>query len=137
VMHEPIQFTAKKDELILECVMAYHSWSENHLWCFINNGRAVDGGTHERGLIDGIKKLKKKLDLPEQVDNGLILVASIRYPNAVWEGCIKSIISNPELKPMVSSLMVSETVQWLKGHPDVYGQIRQLQRFQFPEAWYR
>src|SRR5262245_16033851 len=83
LMLEPIQFVGKKDELILECVMAYHSWSEDHLCCFINNGRAVQGGTHERGIFNGIKRLKKKLDLPEQVDNGLILVASIHYPNVI------------------------------------------------------
>jgi DNA gyrase/topoisomerase IV subunit B len=136
LMHEPIRFIGHKGKLTLECALAYQSWSENHLWCFINNGRAVEGGTHEEGFLLALKRLKKKLNLPEHCKNGVVLVASIRYPDVVWEGCIKNKIHSPELKPMIAELVIDEIVRWLQSRPDVLTQIKQLQTFQFPDAWY-
>ncbi len=116
--------------------MAYHSWKDSHLWSFVNHGRAVEGGTHEQGLLQGLKRVKKKLDLPEDFNNGVVAIASLRYPCAVWEGAARYKVSNPELKTMVSRLVVSEMVLWLEKHPDVEAQIRQLQTFSFPDTWY-
>jgi DNA gyrase/topoisomerase IV subunit B len=79
--------------------------------------------------------LKQKLGLPESCNNGVVAVASMRYPRAVWEGCIKARIGNPELKTIVSRLVVNEVVQWMDNHPTIKNQVRQLQTFQFPEAW--
>lgn len=136
LMNEPIHISGNHGKLHLELIMAYQSWSDNHLWCFINNGRAVEGGTHEQGLLDALKRLKKKLSLPQHYSNGVVAVASLRYPDAVWEGCIKARIGNPELKAMVSQLVVDETVKWAQKHPNIVAQIQQLQIFQFPDAWY-
>lgn len=135
LMHEPIHIVAHEDSLDLQVVMAYHSWKTNHLWCFINNGLAVEGGTHEQGFVKALKRLKRQLHLSEDFNNGVVAVASTRYPRTTWEGCIKARIGNPELKPMVSRLVVSEVVQWLSNHPSVEAQIRQMQTFQFPDAW--
>ncbi|MDB5337664.1 MAG: gyrase subunit [Planctomycetaceae bacterium] len=135
LMHQPIHFVGQEGLLRLELSMAYHSWSDHHFWCFINNGRAVQGGTHEDGLLLALKQLKKKLKLPEHFHNGMIAVASIQYPEAVWQGCIKAKIGNPELKSMVAKLVVSETEKWLQDQPAVASQIAKLQTFQFPEAW--
>ena len=49
-LHEPIQFVAEDGPLRLEAAFAYQSWTERAIWCYINNGRAVEGGTHEKGL---------------------------------------------------------------------------------------
>jgi len=135
LMHEPIHIVAREGSLDLKVVMAYHNWKTNHLWSFINNGRAVEGGTHEQGLTQGFKRLKEKLDLPEDFNNGVVAIASLRYPGVVWEGCIKSKVGNSELKGMVSRLVVSEVALWLEKRPVVEAQIRQLQTFTFPEAW--
>jgi DNA gyrase/topoisomerase IV subunit B len=61
---------------------------------------------------------------------------SVRYPDTVWEGCIKAKIGNPELRGMVRQLVVQHSVNWLDCHPDVAEQLRLLQTFQFPDAWY-
>ena len=135
LMHEPMRIAAHEGGLDLQIILAYHSWKENHLWCFINNGRAVDGGTHEKGLVQALKRLKQKLELPPNFQNGVVAVAFMRYPGAVWEGCIKARIGNPELKPMVSRLVVNEVMKWLNNHPDVEAQVRKLETFHFPEVW--
>ncbi len=142
LMHEPIHLVAhvpaaapSRGDLDLEVVMAYHSWKENHIWSFINRGRSVEGGTHEQGFTQALKVLKRKLDLPDSFNNAVVAVLAIRYPGATWEGCLKAKIGNPELRTMVSRSVVDGVLKWLDEHPAVEAQIRQLQTFQFPEAW--
>lgn len=62
LLHEPIHFRATEDDLDLELIFAFHSWSDNWLWSFINRGRAVLGGTHERGLASGLRAFRSKLN---------------------------------------------------------------------------
>ena len=135
LMHEPIHIVAHEGSLDLKVVMAYHNWKTNHLWSFINNGRAVKGGTHEQGLTQGLKRLREKLDLTEDFNNGVVAVAFMRYPGATWDGATRHKISNFELKRMVSRLVVSGVALWLEKRPDVETQIRQLQTFSFPDTW--
>ena len=134
VLHEPIHIVGDEGFLHLEAAFAYHSWKERNVWCFINNGRAVEGGTHELGLQDAVDKLYRKFTLPmlQKADrkiiedvrssgiggefklpkrrkadrNGVVGIMSIQYPYTVWEGCIKSKIGNPELREMVCNLIV-------------------------------
>lgn len=137
IMHAPIEITAQEGHLQVELAMAYHSWSDDHLWCFINHGRAVEGGTHEKGLRNAFRRIRRRLKLSDRANNGVVAVASIRYPDAVWQGCIKSRIGNPELVTMVSQLVLDATMAWLKDHPEVVEEIRQMEIFQFPEVWYK
>jgi DNA gyrase subunit B len=139
LLHEPIHIMAEDGPLRLEAVFAFHSWKERGLWCFINNGRAVEGGTHEKGLDDALDQIYRKFKLPKMPKahrNGVVGVMSIRYPNTVWEGCIKAKIGNPELREMVCKLVVSSTANWLQSHPEVTSQLHEIQTFQFPDAWY-
>lgn len=135
LMHEPIRIAGQDGLLKLQLIMAHQSWSHDHVWCFINNGRAVEGGTHEEGLIEGIKKLQRELDVSNTFNNGMVAVAFLRYPNVVWKGCIKSKIGNPELHPMVANLVINESRRWIDQHRHVGNQIRALQTFQFPAIW--
>lgn len=139
LLHEPIHIMAEDGPLCLEAVLAFHSWKERNLWCFINNGRAVEGGTHEKGLDEALDQISREFrspKIPKADRNGVVGVVSIRYPNAVWEGCIKSRIGNPELREMVSELVAASASKWLHSRPDVASQIQEIQTFQFPDAWY-
>jgi len=108
IPHEPIHLVGEDGALQLEAVFAFHSWTEHGLWNFINNGRAVEGGTHVKGLNDALDKIYWKYiraKMPKARRNGVVGVHSIRYPDAVWEGCIKARIGNPELREMVCDLV--------------------------------
>jgi DNA gyrase subunit B len=139
LLHEPIHIVAEDGPLHLEAIFAYHSWKENGLWCFINNGRAVEGGTHEKGLHDALDRLYGRFKLPKSPKahrNGVVAIMSIQYPDAVWEGCIKAKIGNPELRAMVCNLVVQRAEEWLQSRPEIAGQLRHLEPFEFPDAWY-
>jgi DNA gyrase subunit B len=133
ILHEPIHIQAMEGELSLEGVFAYQSWLRDDVWCFINRGRAVAGGTHEKGLLDALKRLPAKLGKGRA--NGVVGVFSIIYPPATWEGCVKAYIVNPELRMLVRRLMMRETLKWVKAHPGVAEELRHLSAFTFPDIW--
>ncbi len=135
LMHEPIQFVCQEGSLKLQLVMAYHSWSSQHLLCFINNGRAVEGGTHEQGLNHALKRLPGKLGLDKTFENGVVAILSVQYPDVQWRGCIKASVNNPELKMMVSRLVIEGTLHWFHEHPEVASHLGQLEIFTFPDEW--
>ncbi len=97
LMNTPIHIEASEGRLRLELVFAYHSWTEDWRWCFINNGRAVQGGSHEKGLRDAFGQIHEKLKLrrnPKRGRNGIVALMSVIYPNVVWGGCIKARIGS-------------------------------------------
>ena len=139
LLHEPIHMEFEHGTLHLEAVLAYHGWKEDGLWCFINNGRAVEGGTHEMGLRDALKRLDHILKRPEKPKanrNGVVGILSIHYPDAVWEGCVKTRVGNPELRGMVRELIVRGVTEWSQRHPEMVEQLRTIEPFQFPDAWH-
>lgn len=140
VLHDPIRIIGDDGNLHLEAVFAYHSWKENGLWCFINNGRAVEGGTHEMGLRDALNRIRQRVKLWKSLfkgRNGVLAIMSIQYPDTVWEGAMRARIGNPELRGMVCNLVVQRASEWLEDHPDVAEQLQHLGLFQFPDARYR
>jgi DNA gyrase/topoisomerase IV subunit B len=140
VLHDPIHIIGDDGSLHLEAVFAFHSWNEDRLWCFINNGRAVEGGTHKMGLCDALKRIRQRFKLSKSPiigRNGVVAVMSIQYPETVWEGCMRTRIGNPELRGMVCNLVVQRATRWLEERPDVAEQLQQLEPFQFLAPWYR
>lgn len=138
LLHEPIHIEQEQGSLRLEAVLAYHGWKEDGLWCFINNGRAIEGGTHERGLREALNRLGRVLELtdrPKGDRNGVVGILSVHYPDAAWEGCVKSKVSNPELRPMVRELILQGATEWRRKHPDMAEQLRSIEPFRFPAAW--
>lgn len=136
ILHEPIHIVGENGALQLEAVFAFQSWKEHALWSFVNNGRAVEGGTHVKGLYDALDKIYRKYELPKKPKahrNGVVGILSIRYPEVVWEGCIKARIGNPELRTMVCDLVVTSMSNWLESRPDVIRQLQDIEIFQFPE----
>lgn len=141
IMNEPIRIEAEEGSLRIEAVFAYQSWTDDVLWCFMNGGRAVEGGTHERGLREGFRKISRTIWKPKDRHpsdvNGIIGVVSLWYPEATWEGCIKAKIGNPELRKLVRELLSRESMAWMEAHPEEVSRVRQIGRFSFPDAWGR
>lgn len=140
LLHEPIHFRETEGELDLEFIFAFHSWTQDCCWSFINKGRAVEGGTHEEGLVDGLSDLREALKMPDATEpyrNGVVGIMSLSYPNVVWEGCIKAKIGEPTLRPAVQKLVASGSLDWLNEHPEVKQQLNDMQTFQFPDVWQR
>ena len=135
LLHEPIHIHASYGVLRLELVFAFHSWRQNWVLPFVNNGRAVEGGTHETGLMAAFEDLSEQIT-SKKLGNGVIAIMSIIYPDVVWEGCIKREIVDEKLHSIIKDLVVEHSLAWVKNRPDVAKQLAAMQIFQFPELWY-
>lgn len=132
LLHQPIIFSTHIDDLSLEFAFAFQSWSDDYLLGFVNNGRAVEGGTHQSGLERAVKHVREEIF---EKNNGVVGLLSIHYPEVQWQGCIKGSIANPELESLVHDAIVKHVENWCNNHPDLRRQIEMIQTFQFPHAW--
>ncbi len=133
ILHKPITIKESEGDLALEVIFAYQSWSGNNIWSFVNNGRVPDGGTHEVGLLRAMGQLDKN---PKNLrQNGILAVLNITYPQATYEGCLKSRISNVELGDQVAQLVKRGITEWLKNNSDEAKYFPIMEGFQFAPMW--
>jgi topoisomerase-4 subunit B len=131
-LHQPIHVKAREGDLQLEAFFAFHSWTENRIWSFVNKGRAPDGGTHEAGLLEAIAGMHGRESTSVM---GALAVMLIDYPHATYEGCIKARIGNPELREGVRTIVAAGVENWLRDHPDEVEHLHCIERFQFGHVW--
>ncbi len=60
---------------------------------------------------------------------------SVRYPAAVFEGCIKARVGSPELMPRVKALVLGGVRQWAEEHPAEIQHLSEVEVFQFADIW--
>jgi DNA gyrase subunit B len=133
----PIHIQAVEQNLRLELVFAYHSWSQNTLCCFINTVRAVGGGTHEDELVDALEKLRPLLgikQIPYDEHNGVVAVMSVHYPKATKVGPQRERIENPELRHMESQLIVNAVIDHVAARPDLAQELTRTWKWPHPES---
>lgn len=133
ILHQPVRIREALDDLTLELVFAFHSWSENHIWSFANKGRVPEGGTHEEGLLDAVERLQT--NIPSAARTGILAVMAIEYPRVTYEGCIKNRIGNPELRDKVLKLVSVGVQKWAGANPSEVGYLKEINRFQFADSW--
>ena len=133
ILHKPVHICESTDDLQVEAVFVFHSWSESRIWSFANRGRVPDGGTHETGLLQGITTLNA--NTPSGHDAGILGVLAIQYPHVTYEGCIKARIGNPELIELVASHVTHGLKKWIKENEDEVYYLSQIERFRFAEEW--
>ncbi len=133
ILHKPVQMCEVKDELIVEAVFAFHSWSENRIWSFVNRGRVPDGGTHETGMVNAIAAWHNNLQSPRPA--GILAVLTIQHPHVTYEGCIKNRIGNPELVDRVSELVSVGIKKWVSENQAEAEHLKTIEQFTFAGIW--
>ena len=133
ILHAPIHLAEVEEDLKVEAVFVFHSWSENRIWSFSNKGRVPDGGTHEAGMLDAIARLHN--DSASIAGTGILGVLAIEYPHVTFEGCIKARIGNPELRDKVAALMLRGLQKWIAENEQELEYLESIERFQFASSW--
>lgn len=133
ILHQPIHIREAIDDLMLEAVFVFHSWTENRIWSFANKGRVPDGGTHEAGLLDAVARLHTNME--STACTGILAVLAIEYPHVTYEGCIKARIGNPELRDKVSDLVSVGLQKWASENSSEMEYLKVIDRFRFADSW--
>ncbi|CAM9650298.1 unnamed protein product, partial [Phaeothamnion confervicola] len=132
-----IRAAGSKDGVAVEACL---SWSSDmytdSLVAFANGIRTGDGGTHLEGLKAVVTRLvnsqgrklgKIKEGTPnlggEFIREGLTAVISVKIPEPEFEGQTKNRLGNPEVRPIVDSVVGEELVRIFEWNPKILGAI--------------
>lgn len=124
---EPIYASAVKDGIFVEFAIQHTDNYVDSLYSYVNNIPTGEGGMHETGFRSGLTRslnefarskniLKDKDDnlLGDDFKEGLTAILSIKMQNVQFEGQTKTKLGNPEARPAVESVTVSELDNLMK-----------------------
>ena len=125
---EPLYFSAIKDKIAVEIAIQHTDVYTDSVFSYVNNIPTGEGGTHETGFRSGLTRslndyarerniLKDKDDnlLGDDFKEGLTAIVSIKMQNVQFEGQTKTKLGNPEVRPAVESVTVSELETLMKN----------------------
>ena len=101
-----------------EIAMQYDDGYSNNVYSFCNNVHTHEGGMHETGFKDAMRRIVNKYARdykflkPEEDDltydditEGLTCVISVKHPNPQFEGQTKTKLGNSEVRKIVSQIV--------------------------------
>ncbi len=118
---EPLYAKAEKDGILVEFAIQHTDAYVDSLYSYVNNIPTGEGGMHETGFRSGLTRsfndyargrniLKEKDDnfLGDDFKEGLTAILSIKMQNVQFEGQTKTKLGNPEARPAVEWVTVTE-----------------------------
>jgi len=127
---EVIHLTESKDGVEVELAMQWSDAYNESIFCFTNNVRNRDGGTHLTGLRTALtrtvnnygqaNKLLKDLKNPlggDDVREGLTAIISVKHPDPAFSSQTKDKLVSSEVKGIVESVVGDKLGQYLDENP--------------------
>ena len=129
---EVLYFSARNGDSTAEVAMQYTDGYNEVILSFANNIRTVDGGMHETGFKNALRKVfndygrEHKIlkdndkDLSgEDVREGLTAVISVKLTDAEFEGQTKTKLGNTEMRTMVDKMLYEKLKTYFEENPAV------------------
>lgn len=114
----------------VDIAMQWNSTYQERMYCFTNNIKNNDGGTHLAGFRGGLtrgitgyiyrnfEKLVAKGSLKsEDVREGLTAVVSVKLPDPKFSSQTKDKLVSSDVKAVVEGLVFDRLSTWLEEHP--------------------
>lgn len=125
---EPLYLKAEKDGIQVELAIQHTDAYVDTVCSYVNNIPTGEGGMHETGFRSGLTRVlndfaRERKILKEQDDNfvgddfkeGLTAILSVKMQNVQFEGQTKTKLGNPEARPAVEWVTVSELAELMKN----------------------
>lgn len=114
----------------VDIAMQWNSTYQERMYCFTNNIKNNDGGTHLAGFRAGLtrsltayiyrqfeKLVAKGVLKSEDVREGLTAVLSVKLPDPKFSSQTKDKLVSSDVKAVVESLVSDHLSAWLEEHP--------------------
>jgi DNA gyrase subunit B/topoisomerase-4 subunit B len=113
----PFLLEREDDELRCHLALSWTEATDEHVLSYVNTIPTRDGGTHEQGLREAVRKavdkfmkdhdhLKKGLEIKsEDIREGLTAILSVCVHEPQFQGQTKGRLNNPEVRSMVESMV--------------------------------
>ncbi len=124
---EPLYAQAEKDGIVVELAVQYTDAYVDSVYSYVNNIPTAEGGMHETGFRSGLTRIlnefaRDKNILKEKDDNllgddfkeGLTAIISVKMQSVQFEGQTKTKLGNPEARPAVEHVTVTQLGELMK-----------------------
>ncbi len=132
-LHDDVIYVAgRKGDITVEVAFQYNDTYNETLVTFANNINTIEGGTHEEGFKNALKKILNEYGRKyghikaddknlsgEDSREGICAIVSVKLPEAQFEGQTKSKLGNADIKPMVEALMQEKVGEYLEENPAI------------------
>lgn len=131
LFNDVIYFNGSDGDSFAEIAFQYNTDDKETIMSFANNIHTIDGGSHEDGYKNALKKVLnnygKKFGLlkdgsvfsGEDVREGLTAIISVKLTNCEFEGQTKGRLGNPEVRPLVDKIVTEKFMNYLEEKPSV------------------
>jgi DNA gyrase subunit B len=128
VLHPPIYLDRTQDKVRVEVAIQYNTTEVERVFCYANNAYNSMGGTHLTGLRKALTQTLKDYGTKEGMFNkvepegsdfreGLAAVVSVQVPEPQLEAQTKVRLNNPEVDPIVASVVREFLAEYLEKNP--------------------
>lgn len=125
---EPLYVSSKRDNIAVEIAVQHTDSYVDSVCSYVNNIPTGEGGMHETGFRSGLTRVlneyaRSRSTLKEKDENllgddfkeGLSAIISIKMQNVQFEGQTKTKLGNPEARPAVEGVTVTEFSELMKN----------------------
>ena len=130
IIDQVIHFRASKGDIEVELAIQWNRSYQEQVYCFTNNIRNRDGGTHLTGFKAALTRVvtkyseekgflkNLKMDLSgDDAREGLVGVISVKVPDPKFSSQTKEKLVSSEVKTVVEALVADKLATWLEEHP--------------------
>jgi len=125
-----VHFGGKRSNIEVELALQWNRTYQEQVFCFTNNIRNKDGGTHLTGFKTALTRVvnkyaedkgllkQVKMELTgDDVREGLVGVVSVKVPDPKFSSQTKEKLVSSEVKTVVETLVGEKLTEYLEEHP--------------------